>query len=194
MSEIWKWISGFEGLYKISNKGRVKSFHRKKKKGKILSANNKSGYKKINLSKNGKCYSIRIHRLVAEAFIPNPENKSQINHLDMNKSNNKVENLEWVTPAENVRHAVKNKPEMIESLINYNKYEKPRTVQQLTMDGEVVAEYCNAQEAARETDVCGRSILMVANKKEYSPGKHRKQAGGFIWKFKNESRDQVARY
>lgn len=98
MREIWKDIKGYEGLYKVSNTGKVFSC----KSNKILSTNGQ-GYLQVQLRKDNASKAKRIHRLVAEAFIPNPENKPQINHIDHNPQNNNVENLEWVTSYENYR-------------------------------------------------------------------------------------------
>ena len=99
--EIWKDIVGFNG-YEVSNLGRVRSFH---KGGRILSPGLVSGYLQVNLYCGGKRNQMYVHRLVAETFIPNPESKSEVNHIDGNKSNNRVENLEWATPSENAQHA-----------------------------------------------------------------------------------------
>ena len=119
MKEIWKDIKDYEGLYKISNKGRVKSLRREVNfsfnrtriiKEKILiPSTHYKGYLYIRLCKNGKVKSIKIHRLVGLMFIKNPENKLQINHKDCNKLNNNVDNLEWNTNSENQKHAYKNK-------------------------------------------------------------------------------------
>lgn len=115
MEEIWKDIEGYEGKYQVSNLGRVKSLKRKCNvlngyrtvNEKILNLNkNRYGYVTVNLSKNNKNKICTIHRLVATAFIPNPENKPQVNHIDGNKTNNIVENLEWVSKEENMQHAV----------------------------------------------------------------------------------------
>jgi hypothetical protein len=115
--EIWKDIKGYEDSYQISNMGRVKSKERQVKFGtgsKVIKLQlmkqtiNKYGYNDIMFSRIGKKKNISIHRLVALAFIPNPENKSQINHKDGNKLNNGVSNLEWNSPAENVRHSIIN--------------------------------------------------------------------------------------
>ena len=105
MNEEWRPIEGYEGLYEVSNLGRVRSVDRYVKskgesywlrKGKMLSpAKDKNGYLKVNLSCNGKNNIIRVHRLVAEAFIPAIEGLSEVNHKDEDKTNNRVENLEW---------------------------------------------------------------------------------------------------
>ena len=100
--EVWRDIENYEGLYQISNFGRVKSLHYEREK--ILKLSNaKDGYLQITLqNKGGK--SFQIHRLVANAFIPNPNNFSQVNHIDENKKNNKAKNLEWCTPLYNIRY------------------------------------------------------------------------------------------
>lgn len=96
---IWMDINGYEGLYQISSDGRVKSLnYNKTKKSKIMSLNNhKLGYKHIILCKNGKHKAHQVHRLVAQAFIPNPNNYPCVNHKDQDPSNNNVTNLEWCT-------------------------------------------------------------------------------------------------
>lgn len=104
--EIWKSIKGYEGHYDISSNGRVRSF---KHGVNILVINWKpNGYGFISLSLNGNLKYYHIHRLVAHAFIPNPENKPQVNHKDCNKSNNNLSNLEWMTGKENCLHALQN--------------------------------------------------------------------------------------
>ena len=116
--EIWKDIKGFEGMYQISNLGRVRSLdryvknktsNRNIKRGKILKSWILHGYELVALSKNSKNHYKRVHRLLAEAFIPKEDEKYDIvNHKDGNKSNNKIENLEWCTQKQNVQHAIKN--------------------------------------------------------------------------------------
>ena len=106
--EIWKDIKGYEGLYQISNKGRVKSLnYRRTGKEKILiSSDDGKGYLCVKLCKNNKIKNHKIHRLVAQAFLPNPDNLPEVNHQDTNTSNNCVENLEWCTHAYNMHYSV----------------------------------------------------------------------------------------
>lgn len=104
-NEVWKTVSGFSN-YMVSNRGRIKN----KTSGLILhpSIDKEIGYFKVNLWRDAKGYSKNVHRLVAEAFIPNPENKRVVNHKDCNKTNNCVDNLEWATDSENMKHAFNN--------------------------------------------------------------------------------------
>ena len=99
LMEEWKKIEGTK--YSVSTYGRVMN----DKRGTFVSPLEMQGYKRVDLYENGKHHYLRIHRLVATAFIPNPDNKPQVNHIDGNKSNNRVDNLEWCTGSENQRHA-----------------------------------------------------------------------------------------
>lgn len=101
MKEKWKFIEGLEGKYQISNYGNVFNVRTHK----LLKPSNINGYRRVNISKIGTFY---IHILVAKHFIPNPKNKPCINHIDCNKANNKVSNLEWCTYKENTKHAWEN--------------------------------------------------------------------------------------
>ena len=103
--EQWRDVVGYEGLYQVSNFGRVKSFH----KGKVIirkPVTLSDGYQQVSLDKNGKRKCMGIHVLVAKMFIPNPENKPMVDHYDRNPANNTVRNLSWVTNSENQRRAV----------------------------------------------------------------------------------------
>lgn len=116
--EIWKDILNYEGAYQISSLGKVKSLHRIVASGKnhcrtveerILKTHiGKTGYEKVKLSKGGNSRRVSVHRLVAQAFLPNPKSKAEVNHKDFSKSNNVLTNLEWVSPEENRAHAVAN--------------------------------------------------------------------------------------
>lgn len=111
MDEIWKDIEGYEGLYQVSNLGNVRSLNYGRT-GEIKLLNqytNKKGYKHTSLSKNGKVKNHLIHRLVAIAFIPNPNNYKEVNHKDENPSNNNVKNLEWCTREYNNNYGTRNK-------------------------------------------------------------------------------------
>lgn len=107
MKEIWKDIEGYEGLYQVSNLGQVKSLNYKRTgKEKILSLNKKkNGYLLASLCINKKQKKFLVHRLVANTFIPNPSDLPQVNHIDQNKLNNKVDNLEWCDNRYNTRYS-----------------------------------------------------------------------------------------
>ena len=98
---IWKDIPGYEGLYKVSNTGEIYSMRENKN---LSLSKDRYGYVQIILYKNGESKTYKVHRLVALAFIPNPDKKPSINHLDGNPRNNRVENLEWCTASENQQH------------------------------------------------------------------------------------------
>lgn len=116
-NEIWKSVVGYEGIYEVSNLGRVRSIDRyvnnksgkQIRKGKLLKIHKSyRGYLRVILSKECKIRYLFVHKLVAQAFIPNPNNYEQIDHLDGDKTNNNANNLEWVTPKENSNRAWKN--------------------------------------------------------------------------------------
>lgn len=104
LNEVWKPIKGYEGLYEVSNLGRI----RRNVIMKFWEHNGKQPYYCVGLSKNGKIKHFLVHRIVAETFIENPYGKEQVNHKDGNVHNNSVDNLEWVSNAENTIHAYEN--------------------------------------------------------------------------------------
>ena len=116
--EMWKDIPGYEGKYQVSTQGNVRSLNRTfmnecgitvTRKGVVLVQRlNRDGYCRVTLHKNRTLWTAPVHRLVAEAFVPNEQGKREVNHKDGNKQNNSADNLEWLTPKENQRHAMQN--------------------------------------------------------------------------------------
>lgn len=185
--EEWKWVKGFEGLYQISDHGRLKSF-RKAKSGYVLSNQNKKGwYLTVNLfDHNGVRHTRRIHRLVAETFIGNIPSGYHVHHKDDNKQNNHVDNLEIIHPVNHRKETEITHPQIITGMNNYNRFERSKRIQQYDKEGHFIAEYANSVVASFYTGVCHRNILQVASRDEYKPGMIRKQAGGYVWKFADE--------
>lgn len=194
--EIWKDIVGYEGLYQVSNKGRIKSKARKGNwKETILKlSETKDHYSIVTLSKKGIEKTKRVNRLVAEAFISNPQNKPQVNHIDGNKENNCVDNLEWVTNRENIIHAYKHKLMTAEistmSLGSYSKRgeENPKSkrVYQFDINGNFIASYGSVREAARRTKIHSNNISRCCLNKS-------KLAGNYIWSYKEMMTDEANR-
>lgn len=185
MEEIWKDIKCYEGHYQVSNLGRVKSLgrYRKGRYGSKVWVNErfmyqnvqKSGYVHIHLSMNHKVRIFKLHRLVAEAFIPNPNNLPQINHKDENKQNNCVDNLEWCDSKYNNNYGTK-----IErySKTTTNDKKRSKQVLQYDLDGNLVREWPSLHEIERELG-CSRSNVAKSCKSE---GHHKVK--GFIFRFK----------
>lgn len=133
MKEIWKDIKGYEGLYQISNYGRVKSFYNNKEKI-LKSGENSKGYLRAELKKDKKTTRFFIHRLVAEHFLNKEEGKNIVNHLDCNPKNNRLDNLEWTTPKGNSEYMKKLKrnkrtEEWLQKLSNTQRKVKGKRVQ-----------------------------------------------------------------
>lgn len=162
--EIWKDIAGYEGLYKISNFGRIKN---KENKIKAQSPQN-GGYLVVHLYNHGSHKAKTVHRLVASTFIPNDDEKSEVNHIDGDKRNNKIENLEWVTPKENQCHS-----RIILGNICGRKNKKIKCVE----TGEM---FLSTGEASRSKGIAQSDICRCANKT-----RGRKSAGGYHWEYAN---------
>lgn len=179
MEEIWKDIKGYEGYYKISNFGRVKRMKRITKfndgrlykyNEKIVNINKgKIGYFVVDLYKNTKRMTFYIHRLVAEAFIPNPDNLPQVNHRDGNKLNNDIDNLEWVSAKQNCQHAYDN-----------NLHTNNKKVLQYDLNGNLIKEWNSIQKAQK--------CLNLNHIWDVCIGK-RNKCGNYIWKYSNEIKD-----
>lgn len=166
MKEIWEKIIGFDGKYQVSNLGNIKSFHRKVD-GYNVKQKVQQGYSIVHLHKNGKSFYLRVHRLVAVAFIPNPENKPQVNHIDGDKLNNSVDNLEWCSCRENILHKF--------NVLGYkNNGGKPK---RRVLCCETGIEYASTKDAERATGIRFSSIADAAMHRSG----HR-TAGGFHWK------------
>lgn len=169
MNEIWKDIKEYEGIYQVSNLGRVKRVETDR----ILKGRkDKGGYLVVNLYKNSILSNKKIHRLVAQAFIPNTENKSQVNHIDEDKTNNMISNLNWMTAKENLNHGTHN--ERVSKTLSIP------TIATNIKTGES-QEFYGARECARHLGLDPSHITAVLKGK-------RKQTGGYTFKYKEETK------
>jgi len=144
--EIWKDVTDYEGYYQVSNFGRIKSLPRKYRKGKIIYQNPlpHTKYFVVRLAKDGVNHTHSVHRIVAKSFIPNPENKPEVNHKNGNRQDNRPENLEWVTKSENNLHAFRVLGRKANSGQKGKFGEdswKSKAVNQLTPEGELIKKY-----------------------------------------------------
>lgn len=181
--EEWRDIEGYEGLYQVSNEGRVRTLDRTiefvdgriyKFKSKILSLTpDKDGYLAVGFSIKGKTITKKVHRLVAQAFIPNPNNYPIINHKDECKTNNFVENLEWCDCKYNLNYGTN--PERISQRVRNNEYSSKKIVQ-IGDDGEIIKIYPSLREVERELGLFHSGVSACALGKT-------KHCGGFKWKF-----------
>ena len=153
MQEIWKDIQDYEGLYQVSNLGNVRtlSFRGSGLTRPMKASPTNCGYYKVQLHKNGKGKMLYVHRLVALAFIPNPYNKKQINHIDGNKANNHVSNLEWASASDNqlhsIAHGLRQPSPMTGRTGRKNPNSKP--IYQCDLDGKVIARWDSISDACR---------------------------------------------
>lgn len=183
MVEIWKDIEGYEGLYKISNLGNVESIELKyinslgyevTKNGCFLSKHFTKKYYQISLYKNGKSNRFYLHRLIALAFIPNPENKPCINHINGIKTDNRIENLEWCTYSENNIHALKTGlSKLPDEFINHSRSKK---ITQYDLNGKFICNFDSLSEAYKITGIHISTISLCVNNKI-------ENIKGFIFKF-----------
>lgn len=177
MEEIWKDIKGYEGKYQISSHGNVKSlnYNRTGKEHLLIQSIDKHSYHSIHLCLYGKYKCFFIHRLVSEAFIPNPDNLPCVNHKDENKHNNHVDNLEWCTHKYNNEYGTRLK-RVSESLLN-NPYTSNK-VYQYTLDGKFVKEWKSTRECARNGFNQGAVFSCCIGE--------RKTHKGYIWSYKKK--------
>lgn len=174
--EIWKPVVGYEGLYEVSNLGNVKSLNwanTKTEKNLYLKKQNK-GYLQVELVKNGNKKMITVHRLVAMAFVPNPDGFPQVNHKDEDKKNNRAENLEWCNQKYNVSYSLNLHERKRKCKENVKK------VTQYSLDNTLIKEWESSRDIFLKTGMSDWSIS------ECCRGK-RKTAYGYLWRYSTQS-------
>ena len=171
--EQWKAIAGYEEIYEVSDLGRVRSL--KYGKERILKPlKTTRGYLQVCLRKDGHTKRLLVHRLVADAFIPNPNNLDTVNHKDEVKTNNVASNLEWMSQKDNINYGNRNK-RIAEARLNHPAFSKK--VQMFDKKtGELLSTFPSTCEAERVTGIAYQSISSCCN------GKY-KSAGGYVWKY-----------
>ena len=169
--EEWRDVENYEGKYQISNLGRLRSFARSVEPLIFAPHYDKDGYIMYGLRRNGKIYTKKAHRLVASAFIPNKDNLPQINHIDEDKTNNRVSNLEWCSHLYNNRYGTKR--QRISFYAMYRGHTL-RKVRQYTKDGLFVKEHISSRMAERETNIKHQNIIETCRGGQT-------QSGGYLW-------------
>ena len=193
MEEKKKWVEGYEGLYWITNTGVVISADRydrfnRKVGGVVKQQKAGSGYSFVALYKNGKGRQKYVHRLVAEAFIPNPENKREVDHIDNDKNNNNVSNLRWVTHKENQNNEI-TRAKMLEDTSKYISQkgaDNPfsRKVRMYSIDGEYLRTFDCLSDAATFAGVTDGSIGKVCRGERFS-------SGGYVWAYDGDAKMKI---
>lgn len=187
MQEIWKDIPGYEGYYQASNLGLIRSIDRTIKtkynklvplKGKILKQHiDACGYSYVSMYKNNKHSTLAVHRLVAMAFIPNPENKSDVNHKNCIKTCNVVNNLEWMTRSQNVKHAFDNGLGTKYWEGKFGKHHhSSKKINQLDLNGNFIKSWDGITEASRHLPVTRKGISNALTGKS-------KTSAGYKWEY-----------
>jgi hypothetical protein len=179
MKEMWKPIKGYDGIYEISNLGRIKSLSRQVggkggckyilKERYLKLEETKTGYIKVILSRNWKYKTVLVHRLVAEAFIPNPHNLPCINHKDERKNNNNVDNLEWCTRKYNSNYG---------TAIQKRVLKQRKKVNLFDLNGKLIKSFSSISEAARETGSFQGNVSGCCHNR-----RGHKTSKGYIFKF-----------
>lgn len=178
--EIFKDVPNYEGIYLVSNTGKIISKKRLGTPGGKMTGFISKGYRRVLLSKNGNKKNHSVHRIVAETFIDNPFDKPNVNHIDGNKKNNHVSNLEWCTDSENQLHAYRLGLQKV-NVKDAHKVRHEQTkisILQFDLTGNFLREFESIKEAANTIGIKdGSHISAVAKGK-------RKKCGGYIWKYK----------
>lgn len=184
--EKWKPIKGYENCYLISTFGRIITLARNGiPNTKIISGTKCGRYERIGLRKNGVRKHFSVHRLVADTFIPNPNNLPQVDHINGNCFDNRVVNLRWATAKENIRNPItfaRYKQKMVERRDN----ESCKAVSQYSKDGILITTFQSIREAERITGIPHSNISAAAFNKRRKHGDHFatiRSAGGYLWKF-----------
>lgn len=178
--EEWKSIKNYEGLYEVSSLGNVKSLPRNTTKGRILKQSKQAqGYRFVYLSKNGISKKHTIHRLVAQAFIPNPNNYPVINHKDGNVENNCVDNLEFCTQSHNIKEAYRLGLEIPVWLNKKGKnHNRSKAVNQYDKNGNLIKTWDCIRDASKELNIYSSNIVMCC--KHYRGYNY---VGGYKWEY-----------